>query len=70
MTSRNGFRHLAIWCTLRANPGLTVGEIARKLNISHSNATSAVLSMENNGFLLSEDGGRLYPWELVRTREA
>ena len=65
MTPRNGFRHLAIWCTLRANPGLTVGEVAKQLDLSPHTVQSAIISMDKSGLLLSEDGGRLYPWEMV-----
>ena len=55
--------HRSIHKALTWWPGMKKGEIAKVLGISWRQVDSALLSMENNGMLLSEDDdGRLYPF--------
>lgn len=53
----------AIYRVVEREPGIKAGKVASKLNIPRSSVTRALPALEEQGWLLSEDGkGRLWPW--------
>jgi Mn-dependent DtxR family transcriptional regulator len=57
----------AIWQTVRQQPGIRPGRIARRLGVPRSSVTRALPALDEAGLLLSEDRrGRLWPWRRIR----
>ena len=64
---RNIVRQLAVYSVLFCEPGLTVNEVAKRLELPYHTVNSAITSMESSGFLLVEDdNGRLATDRIVR----
>jgi len=59
------------WRAVMDRPGLSAWELSQSMGLRMGLVTSILVTMENNGYLLSEDGdGGLYPFELRgRARE-
>jgi len=54
----------AAWRVVVDRPGVSAWELAKGLGLRMGLVTSILVTMENNGYLLSEDGdGGLYPFE-------
>lgn len=57
----------AIWQTVRQQPGIRPGRIARRLGVPRSSVTRALPALDEAGLLLSEDRrGGLWPWRRIR----
>ena len=64
---RNRFRMMAVWSVLLLEPGLTMSQVAKRLDLKWHQVKSTVVSMDRTGFLLSEDdAGGLYADRIVR----
>jgi hypothetical protein len=49
---------------IEKNPGCSHGDLARSVGVSTRGGTESFLSvMEKNGYLVSENLGRIYPFE-------
>ena len=52
---------------IRENPGISPAELARLLDVSRSTVLRRLPSLEEAGYLYSEDDqGRLYPFKRVK----